>query len=309
MKTRQTTALLLTITLALTACGGTPATEETGPKESPVTTEAPAPSTSEAPAPTPAEAPAPTTEAPAPSTSEAPAPTPTEAPAPTTEAPAPSTTETPAPTPTEAPVEETAFVPDPIYVARAIGTVEAYANPSDTDPAWTFEATTDYGSTTVFLVNTVEGDWYNVNLPVRPNETSGWVHASQIELRTVTLTIVIDQSERTLTVNDGPDVVLETSVAIGSEENPSPTGEFFLTDKLLTGNPSGAYGPVAFGLSAFSDTLSSFAGGPGQIGIHGTNQQDSIGTASSHGCIRTPNEVALLLNDLLPLGTPVTIQA
>jgi len=286
MKTRQTTALLLTITLALTACGGTPATEETGPKESPVTTEAPAPSTSEAPAPTP-----------------------TEAPAPTTEAPAPSTTETPAPTPTEAPVEETAFVPDPIYVARAIGTVEAYANPSDTDPAWTFEATTDYGSTTVFLVNTVEGDWYNVNLPVRPNETSGWVHASQIELRTVTLTIVIDQSERTLTVNDGPDVVLETSVAIGSEENPSPTGEFFLTDKLLTGNPSGAYGPVAFGLSAFSDTLSSFAGGPGQIGIHGTNQQDSIGTASSHGCIRTPNEVALLLNDLLPLGTPVTIQA
>jgi len=286
MKTRQTTALLLTITLALTACGGTPATEETGPKEAPVTTEAPAPSTSEAPAPTP-----------------------TEAPAPTTEAPAPSTTETPAPTPTEAPVEETAFVPDPIYVARAIGTVEAYANPSDTDPAWTFEATTDYGSTTVFLVNTVEGDWYNVNLPVRPNETSGWVHASQIELRTVTLTIVIDQSERTLTVNDGPDVVLETSVAIGSEENPSPTGEFFLTDKLLTGNPSGAYGPVAFGLSAFSDTLSSFAGGPGQIGIHGTNQQDSIGTASSHGCIRTPNEVALLLNDLLPLGTPVTIQA
>jgi lipoprotein-anchoring transpeptidase ErfK/SrfK len=286
MKTRQTTALLLTITLALTACGGTPATEETGPKESPVTTEAPAPSTTEAPAPTP-----------------------TEAPAPTTEAPAPSTTETPAPTPTEAPVEETAFVPDPIYVARAIGTVEAYANPSDTDPAWTFEDTTDYGSTTVFLVNTVEGDWYNVDLPVRPNETSGWVHASQIELRTVTLTIVIDQSERTLTVNDGPDVVLETSVAIGSEENPSPTGEFFLTDKLLTGNPSGAYGPVAFGLSAFSDTLSSFAGGPGQIGIHGTNQQDSIGTASSHGCIRTPNEVALLLNDLLPLGTPVTIQA
>lgn len=159
----------------------------------------------------------------------------------------------------------------------------------------------------MFLVNTVEGDWYNVDLPVRPNETSGWVHASQIELRTVTLTVTIDQSDRTLTVNDGPDVVFETSVAIGSEENPTPNGDFFLTDKLLTGNPSGAYGPVAFGLSAYSDTLSSFAGGPGQIGIHGTNQQDSIGTAASHGCIRTPNEVALLLNDLLPLGTPVSI--
>ncbi len=282
MKNLRTTALLLTVTLAFTACGGTSPTEET-------TTEAPTP-----------------TEALAPSTSEAPAPAPTEAPA-TTEALAPSPSEAPAPTPTEAPVEEVAFAPDPIYVARATGAVEAYADPSDTDPSWTFEATTDYGSTTVFLVNSVDGDWYNVDLPVRPNETSGWVHASQIELRTVTLTVTIDQSDRTLTVNDGPDIVFETSVAIGSEENPTPNGDFFLTDKLLTGNPSGAYGPVAFGLSAYSDTLSSFAGGPGQIGIHGTNQQDSIGTAASHGCIRTPNEIALLLNDLLPLGTPVSI--
>ena len=72
----------------------------------------------------------------------------------------------------------------------------------------------------------------------------------------------------------GPDdsVVVETPIAIGSPENPTPTGEFFVTDLLDTGDDLSAYGPFALGLSAFSLTLSEFAGGDGQIGIHGTNQ-------------------------------------
>ena len=161
----------------------------------------------------------------------------------------------------------------------------------------------------MFLVNEIDGDWYNVHLPVRPNGTTGWVHVDQVEIRTVSLHVMVDQSERLLTVFDGDEVILTTSVAVGTEENPSPNGYFFITDKLSTGNPTGAYGPVAFGISGFSDTLSSFAGGPGQIGIHGTNNPDSIGTAASHGCIRVNNDVILDLSDLLPLGTPVTIQA
>ena len=194
------------------------------------------------------------------------------------------------------------------YVARAQGEVDAYDDPSDTDPSWTFDAKNDYGSTTVFLVNEVDGDWYNVDLPVRPNGTTAWIHADQVELRTVSLRIEIDLSDRSLTLlNSDDEVIIFTSVAVGTDENPTPTGEFFITDKLLTGNPSGTYGPIAFGTSGFSDTLSEFAGGPGQIGIHGTNDTDSIGTAASHGCIRLPNEVVLELNDLLALGTPVTI--
>ena len=181
--------------------------------------------------------------------------------------------------------------------------------PDDAESTWSFEDTTEYGSKTVFLVNEIDGDWYNVHLPVRPNGTTGWVHIDQVEIRTVSLHVMVDQSERLLTVFDGDEVLLSTSVAVGTEENPSPNGYFYITDKLLTGNPSGAYGPVAFGISGFSDTLSSFAGGPGQIGIHGTNNPDSIGTAASHGCIRVNNDVILDLSELLPLGTPVTIQA
>ena len=206
-------------------------------------------------------------------------------------------------------VVEEVVVDEPTYIARAIGSVDAYSDPTDTEATWSFDEVTEYGSKTVFLVNEIDGDWYNVYLPIRPNEITGWIHVDQVEIKTVSLHVLVDQSERLLTVFDGDEVVLTTSVAVGTHENPSPNGYFYITDKLLTGNPSGAYGPVAFGISGFSDTLSSFAGGPGQIGVHGTNNPDSIGNAASHGCIRVNNEVILDLSELLPLGTPVTIQA
>ena len=195
------------------------------------------------------------------------------------------------------------------YIARAIGSVDVYSDPNESEATWNFDAVTEYGSKTVFLVNEVDGDWYNVYLPVRPNGTTGWVHVDQVEIKTVSLHVVVDQSDRLLTLFEDDEVILTTSVAVGTDENPSPNGYFFITDKLSTGNPSGAYGPVAFGISGFSDTLSSFAGGPGQIGIHGTNNPDSIGNAASHGCIRVNNDVILNLSELLPLGTPIKIQA
>ena len=61
------------------------------------------------------------------------------------------------------------------------------------------------------------------------------------------------------------------------------------------------------GLSARSNVISEFAGGDGQIGIHGTDQPDSIGNAVSHGCIRAPEAVMEQLNSLLSLGTPVVV--
>jgi lipoprotein-anchoring transpeptidase ErfK/SrfK len=53
--------------------------------------------------------------------------------------------------------------------------------------------------------------------------------------------------------------------------------------------------------------LSEFAGGDGQIGIHGTNVPASIGEAVSHGCVRVPNDVITTLATTVPVGTPVTI--
>jgi len=53
--------------------------------------------------------------------------------------------------------------------------------------------------------------------------------------------------------------------------------------------------------------LDQFAGGDGQIGIHGPNEPDLIGQSVSHGCVRVPDEVIEALAGSVPLGTPVTI--
>ena len=41
--------------------------------------------------------------------------------------------------------------------------------------------------------------------------------------------------------------------------------------------------------------------------IHGTNQEQLIGTPASHGCIRLRNDDMVLLHDMVPAGTRVEI--
>jgi len=171
----------------------------------------------------------------------------------------------------------------------------------------TMSATTEYGTNRVLLAEATEGDWVKVRLPMRPNHTIAWVAAGQVKLENVEPTVEVDLATRTLTVRSAGTVLAQATVAIGSEENPTPRGTFYITDKLETPDPGGAYGPYAFGLSGYSETLSEFGGGNGQIGIHGTNDPSSLGQAVSHGCIRLPNDVVSLLADVLPLGTPVHV--
>jgi lipoprotein-anchoring transpeptidase ErfK/SrfK len=96
-------------------------------------------------------------------------------------------------------------------------------------------------------------------------------------------------------------------VAIGTGATPTPLGRFYIIELLQPPDPTGPYGPFAFGLSGFSETLTSFAGGDGVIGIHGTNDPVALGTDVSHGCIRMANDVIETLAGVIPLGTPVAI--
>ena len=141
---------------------------------------------------------------------------------------------------------------------------------------------------------------------MRPNGSTGWVAALDVRLEPVAARIEIDLHARALVLTVDGRQLARTSVAIGSSTNPTPTGSFYVTDRVRSANPKGAYGPFALGLSAHSDTLSEFGGGDAQVGIHGTDQPTLIGQAVSHGCIRVPNDVAELLQNV-PLGTPVII--
>jgi lipoprotein-anchoring transpeptidase ErfK/SrfK len=191
--------------------------------------------------------------------------------------------------------------------ARTTTDLAVYAKRGDTTPAVMLPATTEFGTTRVVLVEKQKGAWAKVLLPERPNQSTGWIRAADVELRRVTDAVEVDLTARTLTWRQGGEAVLSTSIAIGTAETPTPTGRFYVTDLLDTPD-SGGYGPFAIGLSAHSDTLSEFGGGDGQIGVHGTSDPSSIGQAVSHGCVRVPNDVIAQLATNLPLGTPVTVR-
>lgn len=226
----------------------------------------------------------------------------------------PSAGPTAAPTPTDpATTPVTAAVPvarreHVTVVARPTVDTGVYAAPGDAAPSLALPARNEFGSPLALVVvdDSVPG-WLEVRLPVRPNGSTGWIRSDGVEQREVDLAVHVDLAARRLVVTDGGVTVLETPVAVGAPGTPTPTGEFFVVDKLDTGRPDGPYGPFAFGLSAHSDVLTEFAGGDGQVGLHGTADPSSIGNAASNGCVRLPNEVVVALEALLPLGTPVTI--
>lgn len=151
------------------------------------------------------------------------------------------------------------------------------------------------------------GDWLEVLLPVRPNGTTGWIKLAGRELSRNPFRVSIDVADHQLVVFNLGEIWLETPIAVGTGSTPTPIGLFYTTELLRAPNPRGAYGPFAFGLSGFSDTLTNFNGGEGVIGIHGTNRPESIGRNVSHGCVRVENEVIEELAMTLPLGTPVEI--
>ncbi len=125
----------------------------------------------------------------------------------------------------------------------------------------------------MFLVLTppdqVSAEWLEVMLPVRPNGTVGWIRASEVHLSLDPFRIEIDTTRRRLDLYEGDALTLSTEIAVGVGATPTPHGEFYLAELLQPPDPDGVYGPYAFGLSGFSETLDSFAGATGSSGSMG----------------------------------------
>lgn len=190
--------------------------------------------------------------------------------------------------------------------------VRIYARAGAKRPVATLSQKTRYGARRVFLVDWRRKRWtwpstVRVFVPLRPNGRRGWVRAKDVRFLVNPYHVTVRLHDRRLVVWRRGRVVLRTKIAIGRAMTPTPAGKYYLTELLRQPNPRGAYGPFAFGTSAYSDVLQSFGGGPGQVGIHGTNRPRLIGTEVSHGCIRVPNRTIRRLARMLPLGTPVSI--
>jgi lipoprotein-anchoring transpeptidase ErfK/SrfK len=230
----------------------------------------------------------------------------TTAPTTTTLAPT-TTTTTPGPT---YPGFEVEGAVDGTLVALAPDGIDVYAAPGEGQPMLTLPKTTVLGTTTVLaLVDQPVDGWAEVMLPVRPNGSTGWIPVDAVALFVVSGKIDVDLSDRELVYRVAGEERFRAAVAIGTPSNPTPTGYFFVTDRVRVGNQSGPWGPAAIGLSARSDTITEFNGGDGIVGIHGTNRPGLIGQAVSLGCIRLNNEMIELLHSIVPIGTPVEIRA
>jgi lipoprotein-anchoring transpeptidase ErfK/SrfK len=195
-------------------------------------------------------------------------------------------------------------------VARALSsTIPVYATPSSKVPFVTLHNPNSDGGPLVFLVAdlTQQLNWVRVYLPIRPNGSEGWIHGSSVQLAQDAYAVIANEATHRLKVLKNGKTILTAPVGVGRSVLPTPTGIYYLVELLQQPNPNGAYGPYAFGLSAFSNVLQSFGGGPGQIGLHGTDVPNSVGSNVSHGCLRVSNAVITKLAHLLPLGTPIRI--
>jgi lipoprotein-anchoring transpeptidase ErfK/SrfK len=198
-------------------------------------------------------------------------------------------------------------------VGKAVGSFTAFTRP---DPGAPVKAElgklNQNGYPTLVLVDTsreIDGKmWYRVWIAMRPNESRGWVPEDKLAFYWTYTKIAIDLSERRLRVYHRGELKGEYPVAVGKPGWETPTGFFFVNQKLKPLSPGGDFGALAIGISAFQMKISAsewVQGGP--IAIHGTNEDHLIGKAISHGCVRMHDKDVLEVSKLVPAGSPVEI--
>jgi lipoprotein-anchoring transpeptidase ErfK/SrfK len=217
----------------------------------------------------------------------------------------------PVPQPTPGPSGSAAPQYERWTVGKALGPVAVYARPSTSAVVKTqLGRLNQNGYPNVVLVDKtrdVGGTvWYCVWLAMRPNESRGWIPEGRLAFYTTSAKITIDLSQRRLRVYRRGSLMGTYSVAVGRPGLETPTGFFFVNQKLKPPSPGGAYGALALGISAFQPKLPGWVQG-GPVAIHGTNEDSLIGKAISHGCVRMHDKDVLAVSRLVPVGSPVVI--
>jgi lipoprotein-anchoring transpeptidase ErfK/SrfK len=112
--------------------------------------------------------------------------------------------------------------------------------------------------------------------------------------------ILINKTNRQLTLFSGNAPFRQYPVAIGKPSTPTPEGNFVVASKIINPGPplsqAGILGTRWLGLNYYT------------YGIHGTNAPWAIGQMVSHGCIRMHNANVEELFALVNTGTPVFIR-
>ena len=147
-----------------------------------------------------------------------------------------------------------------------------------------------------------KGDWAHILLPTRPNGASGWVNTAggAVESAENNYKVKVDLSEFSLTVFHNGEQTHQYTIGIGKPKHPTPTGRSYIIASVL--EQKNDYSDIILPLSVHSDTLKTYGGGPGTVGIHTWPDNSFLKQRNSDGCVRvTPQALQQLKK--LPLGT------
>lgn len=165
------------------------------------------------------------------------------------------------------------------------------------------ESATQVGDTWLPVIAEKSG-WVQVLLPSKPNGSTGWLRAGDVERARSPYAITVHLESMRLELRRDDKAVGQWEIGIGKESAPTPAGRTFLLGAFSDAEQT--YSPVILPLGAHSPTLDTFGGGPGTVAIHTWPTDDVYGTATSDGCIRVPADALDQLSEV-PLGTLVMI--
>jgi len=199
--------------------------------------------------------------------------------------------------------------PATTMVATVLRSAPGYASPAqltkDIVPAsW-------YGRPSVLPVIATQPGWVRVRLAQRPNGSTAWLPDSDVTLGSTPYRIVINAATTQLALYDDGRLVFSAPAGVGTTEDPTPAGEYFVAFDEQPPQPNPGYGPFIIVTSAHSPAIADWEGsGDAIIGIHGPLGDDTeIGTSGariSHGCIRLHDQALERLAEVPP-GTPIDV--
>jgi L,D-transpeptidase ErfK/SrfK len=146
-----------------------------------------------------------------------------------------------------------------------------------------------------------------VRQPGGSNKPAAQLSAAAREMR-----LVVDLSDRRVVLYKKSQSLASYTLAIAKEGWETPVGSFKVLD--MERNPTWIHPITNIAVPPGADNplgkawIGFWSDGNTEIGFHGTNEEDLIGQAVSHGCLRMRNQDIEAIYRQIAEGTPVVVQ-